>query len=441
MTKQETLDSIKSLSTSWYRYTNLEYDSYGAWKKEVWVPESNLSYSEIYRDDGTLKCKGLTTGYSPIPVGTWWFCDSTGKVYKEYDYSTQRNIVYENKSEPMAWMFDSVCRTTRLEFEKRYGVDYAKRHIKISQYVKWYSHETGSEYTGNYPLMPRKNPYTYHVSANIMYDSIIVDRLTLTLDSSLTVVRPKDPRETPKKRKPFKLGFNQAALYASNAGYSTPRLFWSEDFHDFYWRSEKCEETTDPYDDENCHTFIRSATTGDPIPYFLVDRPTCRPSTQFKEYCRDTFVVPPGQKEIGFAGGSFAVPMPWLVTTSYNNYRRKSYMTNGHDTIFGISDCASWAYAYESRTVMDTASMNKFKSRFANGNIQGRYFDVKVVVRGVDLYDIRFTVIEPINALNCGQITSEYTAFGVNGQTRDLMLGIFATMHFLYCVPEKPVDK
>lgn len=432
MTKKATLDSIRSITTSWYRYTTLNYDEFNAYTKDVEVRGSGLTYREEYRPNGTLKCKGLVDAYAP--VGTWWYNDTTGKLFKEHNFSTGKTIFHQKKGEPLQWMFDSTMRAAQRTFAEHYGAGYAESHIRISPYCSWTTGQPGNGNTGTYPEMPEASVRSIEVHASIVYDSVIVMSVSLYFDS-VGIYHPMDEEYIPRKRGPFTFDFADAQRMAKEGGYDQPSLCWDWQLRDFYWLIEKCETNPDPNVDDKCSSEYICATTGKAA-YREQSESTCAPTYFFTKYCNDTLLIPAGHKEVGFAGASFAAPMNWFITESYRQYNRKSFITDGRDTLFGQSDCMSWGNrAYLRSTVFDTVSMARFNSQFPDGNIQGRSYDLTIVVTGEGRYTIEFKVKEPIRAMHCSEITYLYSAHNLDAQGRDRVLAILGSMNFLYCLP------
>ncbi len=435
MTREATIDSIANFKVSAHRSYYYNYHSTGERDDEISVAYSGLKYVEHFRSDGTMESRGLYSGYRE-PVGTWWYCNSAGKDYKEFDYSTQRTKLISPYRDKYQWVFDSVLAKSKSDLSLRLGEHYVQNHVTFSPYVSWYCANGHGQ--DKYPQMPIERPTQYHVTASIVYsDSITVAILSLSLDSLFNLVNIDSHDAKDIKRGTFHLNFGEAQMIASNHGFNTPSLRWHNGFGQYYWVASRCVWDSASRSYVSCDTRSYSAKTGKAKPQeiLFLHETSCPTHTDYTVDCADSITVSQGQKKVVFAGATFVSPLDWIPTTRYIGYRNKCFITNTTDTIFGEEICGRAMRRLHFDVVNDTATENQLKRKLGK-NYQGRhyYFNCEKFADGS--YSIYLEFIEDISSLGCGGLQYTYWATAKDEKSRDAIVNILSTIHFSKCMPE-----
>lgn len=439
LTTAQTKDTIQHILTSNYRYYAINHFSGGGFSKETSCDDSRYTYYQYFRDDSSIVERGLRDDNGA--AGTWWYFDSNGKKYKEYNFTTHKRTLFGMTREPYEELIDSVQRLSMKAMVNYLGASYTASHVRISRTdVEWYVHEMrmGRTYS-SYPHMPWTTPYAFHVSANIIYhDTIIVGSLNLRFDSTLQLLTIGWDEPERIRRAEFKFDYDSASAYAIKNGYTQPLLEWNKEFHDFYWVFENCKRSDIPYERPDCDVRKICARTGEGIPYMIAETRTCPTSTEFVARCPDTCRIPAGHKRIFFGGVIFTVPLDWFVTSVDGGAYYYQYLTNGKDTIHSKHFCGREAmYHYRIGTAFDSAAQNSMYEKFPDHHIQHRSYSFTVGEgeTGSGRYELGFQLLEDISALSCGTITYKFYSDNLSQAQVMILTDILLTARFSRCIP------
>jgi hypothetical protein len=393
-----------------------------------------IYYKKYYHENGKLQREGLSCGRD---IGIWSYYDTTGFLFKEFDFSTNKRTLFGMEKEPLDWVFDSVICLAEQFAIRHYGKDFYKKYIVLSKTVSW-STARYFPYGNCLPNTPAKPAKEYSVYMGAVFnDSVSGADISVNFDSLLHITWVSYLRDTANFFPKINVSYASALRIAKENGFYDVSLGdWDEDIKAYSWYSSITFSSEG--DDWHSRTHgkclrINSQTGKYSIKYCDGGFDADGFISDFQKEWTDTVKTPADHKQISFSNATLDFPMDWILTENYHykTYEDSYYMTHGTDTLRMNEYCGSFEEYYNpDRPVEDEASERAFLSYFKDSTVQGRKMEIKIIQMKNDRYSIKYSITESGVAFNCGPIVYEFKATASSAAGRDELLTILKTVRF-----------
>jgi hypothetical protein len=393
-----------------------------------------IYYKKYYHENGKLQREGLSSGRD---IGIWSYYDTTGFLFKEFDFSTHKRTLFGMDKEPLDWVFDSVICLAEQFAIRHYGSDFYKKYIVVSKTVSW-STARYFPYGNCLPNTPVKPAveYSVHIGA-VFNDSVSGAGITVNFDSLLHIHWVSYLRDTANFFPKINVSYASALKIAKENGFSDVSLGdWDEDIKAYSWYSSITLSSEGDDWHQRTHgkcLSINSQTGKYSIKYCDGGFDADGFISDFQKDWVDTVKTPTDRKQISFSNATLDFPMDWILTENYHykTYEDSYYMTHGTDTLRMNEYCGSFGeYAYRERPIEDEASERAFLAYFKDGTVQGRKMKIQIFPLANGHYSIKYTITESGVAFNCGPIVYEFKATASSAAQRDELLSVLKTVRF-----------
>lgn len=367
------------------------------------------------------------------------FFDKNGQCFKYRKSSESECFYLHNDREPYQPLFDSAIKTTERILTEKFGKDFYKKHIRLSD-ISW-----SSKYGNGSPKMhPFDKPSQISVNAYLyLNDSNYTDIGNIYLDSLLEPTNEKYGTffEILKSAK-------SDCVKTTNLS-SIPNLFKKGGyyFRFFEWDPEKLSFLA-YYGSEPFFRIIDKDTLWEvkTLTYDLYTKKYrtetypneapisigCGYHSPFKTEFKDTFQLDPGWRKIYLDEAIINIPEGWnLYTEKYSYSAQKTFITNGKDTLvyepsnYRMADRISRNSA--SRDDMVLQELNK---NFPDNLRLGRDVKYSAEIDDNGCYSIFLTTHEQGVGLSYNDITNIFTFEKICPGSIGLGLKILNTIRF-----------
>jgi hypothetical protein len=442
LTKSETLHLIDSITHSPFRRISNVF-SYENNKlmlsQEIYLSfptqsnEGPISYMKHFHENGKVQREGLLSGHE---VGTWMYYDTTGRLYKEYDFTSHTRKLYGMEIEPLEWAFDSVVNMTE-RFMFRHYAAFNKTQIRIDTLVTWYPNRylPGSCSWPDIPLVPPKE-YTVYARV-IINDSITGTFHSFKYDSNLQLADIYNIyfEDTATFYPKLKISYDYALKLARSKGFNSVSLSeWDKERKAFFWTASKTLSSEGTARHQRTHEqgieingntgkySIREYSGGYDADGFISD---------FQDDWNDTLQTAEGWKSEQLSKLTLDLPVNWITISNYHHKGsyRDYLFTDGTDTLFYRETCGYFADSENGRYKRDELREKAFEAHFPKGTVQGRSMEMLFIVDNGQ-FRIEYSIEESGVAFNCGPVNYMFKTSKMDDARADLMLSILKTVRF-----------